>query len=104
MRRFRRVAAEGFSKSAVQHFHPIQNCEAIMLVLSLMKNPIQEKYFQRHGASIMLSVDYHFPPVESEDDPRVVGIPSRLRCMMHEMQPGTRLVEYFPWLRYVPSR
>ncbi|KAI9458202.1 cytochrome P450 [Lactarius psammicola] len=88
MRRFRRAAAEGFSKSAVQRFHPIKI----------------EKYFQRHGASIMLSVNYHFLPVESDDDPRVVGIASRLRRMMHEMQPGTRLVEYFPWLSYVPSR
>src|ERR1700761_435218 len=35
VRRFRRVAAEGFSKSAVQRFHPIQNREAIMLTLSL---------------------------------------------------------------------
>ncbi len=69
-----------------------------------MKNPIQEKYFERHTTSIMLSVSYHFPPVESEDDPRVVGIASFLRRVMHEMQPGTRLVEYIPWLRYVPSR
>jgi hypothetical protein len=75
-----------------------------MLTLSLMKNSIQEKHFQRHGASIMFSVNYHFPPAESEDDPRVVGIATRLRRMQREMQPGARLVEYFPWLRYVPSR
>jgi hypothetical protein len=39
LRRFRRVAAEGFSKSAVQHFHPIQNREAIMLALAMIKSP-----------------------------------------------------------------
>ena len=104
MRRFRRVAAEGFSKSAVKQFYPIQNREASILALSLMKNSIQAKDFERHTASIMFSVTYHFPPVESEDDPHVAGITSLLRRIMHEMQSGARLVEYFPWLRYVPSR
>lgn len=106
MRRFRRVGADGFSKSAVQSFYPIQNREAFMLTLSLMNNPIQEnlKHFQRHTASIMFSVNYHLPPVESEDDPRVVGIADLLQRLLHEMKPGARLVEYFPWLRHVPSR
>jgi hypothetical protein len=106
VRRFRRVTAEGFSKSASQSFNPIQNREAIMLTLSLMNNPNQEnlKHFQRHTASIMFSVNYDLPPVVSEDDPRVVGIQASLQRLLHEMQPGARLVEYFPWLRYVPSR
>ncbi|KAH9021013.1 cytochrome P450 [Lactarius pseudohatsudake] len=105
LRQFRRVAAEGFSKSAVQHFHPIQNREAIMLALALMKSPPNlEKHFHRHAWSIMLSVDYHLPPVESEDDPCIVGVENHVRRFLREVQPGTRLVEYFPWLRYVPSR
>ena len=103
MRRFRRVTAEGFSKSAVKRFYPIQNREAMMLALSLMKNATPEKGFQRHTTSIMFSVNYHFPPVESEDDPRVMGIADRSQRMLKEMEPGARLVEYFPWLRYVPS-
>ena len=104
MRRFRRVAAEGFSKSAVKHFYPIQTREAMMLALSLMKNATPEKGFQRHTTSIMFSVTYHFPPVESEDDPHVASITNHLQRTLHEMEPGARLVEYFPWLRYVPSR
>ncbi|KAI9441898.1 cytochrome P450 [Lactarius indigo] len=105
MRHFRRVAAEGFSKSAVQHFHPIQNREAIMLALALMKNPsTPENHFHRHAWSIMLSVDYHLPPVESKDDPCFVEIENHVRRFLHEVHPGTRLVEYFPWLRYVPTR
>ncbi|KAH9004786.1 hypothetical protein EDB86DRAFT_3072254 [Lactarius hatsudake] len=38
-----RVTAEGFSTLAVQLFRPIQNCEEIILRLSLMKGPFQEK-------------------------------------------------------------
>ena len=104
VRRFRRVAAEGFSKSAVKQFYPIQNREAIILASFLMNNPIQEKDLQRHTTSIMFSVTYHLPPLESEDDPHVAGITNLLQRIMQEMQPGARLVEYFPWLRYVPSR
>ena len=52
----------------------------------------------------MFSVNYHLPPMESEDDPRVVAIEDHARRFLHEIQPGTRLVEYLPWLRYIPSR
>ncbi|KAH9057389.1 cytochrome P450 [Lactarius vividus] len=104
-RRHRRVAVEGFSKSAVQHFHPIQGREAIMLALALMKNPSTlEMHLQRHAWSIMLSVNYHFPPVDSEDDPVVVGVAKHVERVMHEVRPGTRLVEFFTWMRYIPSR
>ena len=105
LRRFRRITAEGFSKSVVQHFYPIQNREAIMLALALMKSPpTLEKHFQRHASSIMFSVNYHLPPVESENDPSVVGVEKHVRRLLYEMQPGTRLVEHFPWLRHIPSR
>ncbi|KAH9053934.1 cytochrome P450 [Lactarius vividus] len=103
LRHFRRVTAEGFSKSAVQQFHPIQNREAIMLALALIKSPpTLANHFHRHAWSIMLSVDYHLPPVESKDDPS--EIEGHVRRFLHEIHPGTRLVEYFPWLRYVPNR
>ncbi len=104
-RRLRRVVVEGFSKSAVHHFHPIQSREAIMLALALIKSPSDpEKPLQRHGLSIMLSINYHFPPVDSEDDPVVVGVINHVERVLHEMLPGTRLVEFFPWMRYIPSR
>ncbi|KAI9452373.1 cytochrome P450 [Lactarius psammicola] len=103
--RFRRVAVEGFSKSASQHFHLIQSREAIMLALELMKSPPSpEKHFRRHASSIMLSIIYHLPPTESEEDPIVVGITDHVDRILAEVQPGSRLVEYFPWMKYIPSR
>ncbi|KAF8258894.1 cytochrome P450, partial [Lactarius quietus] len=104
-RRFRRVAVEGFSKSIVHRFYPIQGREALMLALALIKSPSEpEKPLQRHTSSVMLSVNYHFPPVESENDPAVVATTKHVERMIHEMQPGTRLVEFFTWMRYIPSR
>ena len=95
---------EGFSKSVVQDFYPIQNREAIMLALALMMSPPMKKHFQRHAWSIVLSISYHLPPVESEDDPVVIGFANHVLRGLHEIQPGNRLVEYFPWMRYIPSR
>ena len=104
-RRFRRVAVEGFSKLAVEDFHPIQGREAVMLALALMKSPFAlEKHLQRHAWSIMLSINYHLPPVDSEDDPVVVGVAKHVDRCLREMQPGARLVEFFTWMRYIPSK
>jgi hypothetical protein len=103
-RRLRRPAVEGFSKSVAQDFYPIQSREAIMLALALIKSPPMKKHFQRHAWSIVLTINYHLPPVESENDSVVVGIANHVLRALHEMQPGNRLVEYFPWMRYVPSR
>jgi hypothetical protein len=104
-RRFRRVAIEGFSKSVVHHFYPIQGREALMLALAMIKSPPDpEKPLRRHASSIMLSVNYHFPPVESEGDPNIVGIKYHVDHMLEEMQPGTRLVEFFTWMKYIPGR
>jgi hypothetical protein len=52
----------------------------------------------------MFSANYHFPPVDSEDDPVVVGATNHVDRMLHEMQPGARLVEFLTWMRYIPSR
>jgi len=52
----------------------------------------------------MMSINYHFPPVESEDDPRVVGVDNHTQRVLREIHPGARLVEFFPWMRHIPSR
>jgi hypothetical protein len=76
-----------------------------MLALALMKSPPDlEKHFYRHASSIMLSVNYHLPPVESENDLNVIGVENHTRRFFNELKPGTRVVEYIPWLRYIPSR
>jgi hypothetical protein len=76
-----------------------------MLALELIKNPPSpEKHFKRHASSIMLSIIYDLPPVDSEDDPVVVAINEHVDRILFEVQPGSRLVEFFPWMKYIPSR
>ncbi|KAH9022268.1 cytochrome P450 [Lactarius pseudohatsudake] len=102
-RRFRRPTVDGFSKTAVRHFHPIQNREAIMLALALTKYPPSPKQFQRHTWSSLLSINYDHPPVDSEDDLVVSGVAEHILRIMHEVHPGMRLVEFFPWMKYIPN-
>ena len=94
---------DGFSKTAVQQFHPIQNREAVMLALALMKGPPSPKKFQRHMWSSLLTIIYNHPPAESEDDPAVAGVTNHILRIMHEVHPGMRLVEFFPSMKYIPS-
>ncbi|KAI9447042.1 cytochrome P450 [Lactarius psammicola] len=104
-RRFRRIAVESFSKSTVPRFQPIQGREAITVALALIKNPSNPlQHLQRQASSIMLSINYDLPPIDSEDDPVVMAIMGYVKRMLYELQAGNRLVEYFPWLRYVPRR
>ncbi|KAH9047990.1 cytochrome P450 [Lactarius deliciosus] len=72
--------------------------------LSLIKSPPTIKHFQRHAWSIVLSINYHLPPVESEDDPVITRIVDHVLRVLHELEPGARLVEYFPWMRYIPNK
>ncbi|KAH9165024.1 cytochrome P450 [Lactarius sanguifluus] len=104
LRRFRRATMDSFSKSGVSIFQPVQHREAMMLALDLMKNPPdRETHLRRHSMSIMLSINYHLPPAQSESDPLLVGITDRIRHISHTLEPGAHLVEFFPWLRYAPS-
>jgi hypothetical protein len=76
-----------------------------MLALVLIQSPSDLiKHLQRHAASIMLSILYHLPPPDSENDPVVVEIREHIERWVRELQPGARLVDILPWLRYVPSR
>ncbi|KAH8979060.1 cytochrome P450 [Lactarius hatsudake] len=102
-RRFRRPTVDGFSKTAVQHLHPIQSREAIMLALALTKYPPSPKQFQRHTWSSLLSINYDHPPVDSEDDPAISGVAEHILRIMHEVHSGMRLVEFFPWMKYIPN-
>ncbi|KAI9457948.1 cytochrome P450 [Lactarius psammicola] len=104
-RRFRRVAVEGFSKSTVPRFHPIQGREALTLAVALITNPSNPLlHLQRHASSIMLSINYDLPPINSEKDPVVVDIMGHVERLLHELQSGNRLVEFFTWMKYIPSR
>jgi len=104
-RRMRRAANEGFSKTSVKRFYEKQMTEAVLLACDCLVKPAQfDKHFRRAAASMILSVVYGYPSITSEQDHTVKAANDFANRLTLAACPGTYLVEFFPWMRYVPSR
>ena len=60
-------------------------------------------YERRAAASIGLSVLYDHPMVLSADDPTVREVNRFAEIGVDYSLPGNYLVEFFPWMKYIPS-
>ena len=100
----RKAANEGFSKGSVKRFHEKQTVEAILLACDCIAKPAQwDRHYRRTAASVMLSVIYGRPPITSEDK-TVEVINDFAYRFTRAVLPGTYWVEFFPWMRHIPSR
>lgn len=103
-RRMRRAAHESLTKVAVQRYHPIQIKEATILVSALLANPEnRDKHFQRAAASTIMSILYDHPTLTSAQD---MATQDMYRITQSVLQAASRtsLVEFFPWMIYIPQR
>ena len=57
----------------------------------------------RTGASTVLSVVYDLPTASSPDDPTVTRVNAFTERISHYAIPGNYLVEFFTWMKYIPS-
>ena len=104
-RRMRKAADEGFSKSSVKRFYEKQMTEAVLLACDFLVKPAQwDKHFRRAAASMILSVVYGHPAITSEQDPTIEAVNDFSSRITRAAYPGTYLVEFFPWMRHIPSR
>ncbi len=55
------------------------------------------------AASAILSAVYDLPPTLSGDDPLITNIAHVASSLGHAAYPGNYLVEFFPWMKYLPS-
>ncbi|KAF7333345.1 Cytochrome P450 [Mycena venus] len=103
-RRMRRAAEEGLRKTIAHRFHAIQLREAIFLTHSLLVNPGSwDSHLRRTAASVILSMVYDTPAVLSEEDPKITRINDFVERIVRAAYPGAYLVEYFTWMRYLPT-
>ena len=51
----------------------------------------------------MLSVIYDLPTVSSPNDPTVTKVNAFMERLSHYIIPGKYLVEFFTWMKYIPS-
>ena len=100
----RRAAQEALTKTAVQRYHPILTNEATILASAFLSNPEnRDKHFQRAVASAILSILYDLPTLTSTEDKVVQDVDRVLHASLRAAV-GTSLVEFFPWMIYVPQR
>jgi len=79
--------------------------EAILLASDCLAKPAQwDQNFRRKAASMILSVVYGYPAITSEQDRNVEVINDFAGRISHAAYPGTHLVEFFTWMRHIPSR
>jgi len=57
----------------------------------------------RAAASTVLSVVYDLPTLSSVDDPTVARINKFTETGVDFANPGNYLVEFFPWMKHIPS-
>jgi hypothetical protein len=102
LRRCRRAAYWDFSNVAVCDYRPVISKEAILLASSILETPeALDGHFKRYAASTILSILYDYPTLDSEHDKMVTKIHTffdRLSAV------ATHLVNFFPWMTYIPGR
>ena len=101
----RKACHEAFNKVLVKRFYTTQITEAILLVSGLLDEPAEwDKHCSRTAASMILSAVYSYPTIVSGRDHTVEAINECAERLTRAAYPGTYLVEFFTWMRYIPSR
>ncbi|KAH9965977.1 cytochrome P450 [Russula dissimulans] len=103
-RRMRRASHEAFGKGLIKKFHATQTTEALLLASGLLDEPAKwHQHCCRASASMILSVLYGYPTLTSEQDHSVEAINHVGDRLTSAAYPGAHLVEFFTWMRYIPS-
>jgi hypothetical protein len=100
----RKASHERFSTGSVKGFYETQIKEAVIQACDLLAEPAQwDRNFRRSAASVSLSVVYGYPSLASDQDHIVRVINNFTASLFKAVNMGAYLVEFFPWLRYLPS-
>lgn len=104
-RRLRKAAHEGLNKGLVHQFHPIQHLEGVLLACGLLEEPHNwDGHLRRTAASAIMSMVYDEPPIISGNDSTVTFINDFVARLTRAALPGAHLVEFLPWMMYLPLR
>jgi hypothetical protein len=99
----RKAAKEALNKGAIGSFPEAQINAAIIPACGVLADPAQwDKHVQHAAASMALSTVYDLPTIRPQKDEVVEtlnGFSQRIATY-----PGAHLVEFFPWMQYIPSR
>jgi cytochrome P450 len=101
----RKAAHKSFQKSLVSQYHDTQTAEAQHLVGAMLAEPAQwAMHFRRTTASVIMSIVYDSPTIDSQEDTSVTFVSNMVARLAHAGAPGAHLVEFAPFLKAIPSR
>ncbi len=104
-RRLRMATNEVLSKRAVKGFYETQMTESVLQAGGLLYSPGRwDQHFRRAATSMTLSILYGYPTLKSEEDHNVEAVNDFAERLFKAVVMGAHLVQFFPWLRHVPSR
>ncbi|TDL28096.1 cytochrome P450 [Rickenella mellea] len=102
-RKYRRLMQQHFNSTAVNKFKPLQIEETHRFLKNMLDSPEQ---FERHihllNASTMMMVTYGHR-VTTESDEYVRTAERAIELTVEAGSPGTHLVDFVPWLRFLPT-
>ncbi|KAL0568084.1 hypothetical protein V5O48_013909 [Marasmius crinis-equi] len=105
-KRMRRAGNKILNKTMASSFYPAQQQEAVRLVWNMLQDTrpqLWDSELQRAASSVMVSMVYGLPILESSDDPTIGRINDLVSRVARASIPGKHLVEFFPWMRYFPA-
>ena len=101
----RKAANEALHRGAIGNFHESQINSAILLACGGLADPSQwDNQVQQAIATMTLSTVYDYPIDCSKQAKIVEAINGFSRRVAAAAYPGAHLVEFFPWMQYIPSR
>ena len=115
----RRAASDVLNQA--DSYHHIQMIEAVLLADGLLQTPSSwDSHMLRYVVivspknklltsstratrSMMMALIYDTPVLESANDPSAEPLNEFVDQLGHAIYPGAHLVEFFTWMRYLPS-
>lgn len=102
-RKYRRMIQQYFNSRAIISYRPLQEYEVRKLLEDLRIDPqAYRRHVKRFIASVILTAAYGYQ-VASADDPFIELVERVTKMVLGPGLPGSSLVDYFPFLRYIPS-
>ncbi|KAL0570242.1 hypothetical protein V5O48_011727 [Marasmius crinis-equi] len=105
-KRMHRAGTKILNRTMSPSFQPAQEQEAVRLVQNILRDTKPKQWdseLQRAGSSVLLSVVYNLPILESSNDSAIHRMREFALRLSRASIPGTYLVEFFPWMRHLPA-
>ncbi|PBK75449.1 cytochrome P450 [Armillaria solidipes] len=98
----RKLFHHGFSPRASDEYQPIQTREVTMLLAKLLQSPEQfDKHLRTTTGAIIMMIAFGYQTVENDEFVRIAE--DAQLAMVSAARPGAYLVDFLPFLKYVPE-